>query len=41
MSLNKNGLERLFFWLSALADMIMCIVHIWSEKQHSNRGDKK
>jgi hypothetical protein len=41
MPSNKNRLERLFFWLSALADMIMCIVHIWSEKQHSNQGDKQ
>jgi hypothetical protein len=35
----KRRLELLFFWLSALAEMIMCIVHIWGEKRMSNRGE--
>jgi len=37
----KIKLESLFFWLSALTEVIMCIVHIWGEKWGSNRGEKE
>ena len=37
----KIRLESLFFWLSALAEVIMCIVHIWGEKWGSDRGEEE
>jgi len=37
----KPQLESLFFWLSAFAEIIMCVVHIWGDKWSSNEGDEE
>ncbi|MEE9190162.1 MAG: hypothetical protein V3U16_05275 [Candidatus Neomarinimicrobiota bacterium] len=37
----KSRLELLFFWLSAFAELIMCVLHIWGEKLTSKGGDEK
>jgi hypothetical protein len=36
----KSRLGLLVFWLSALADLILCVLNIWGEKLTS-KGEKE
>jgi hypothetical protein len=36
----KSRLGLLVFWLSALADLILCVLNIWGEKWTS-KGEKE
>jgi hypothetical protein len=36
----KRRLELLFFWLSAVAEVIVCVLHIWGEKWTPKGGNE-